>query len=229
MSRRQDMCRRRASNAASNSAAMTAVQWRAPEMMKTWQFYALVFLFMCSAQAGLLLIGSAKSLFMETTKTDPGWASKTWIIVSFLGLVNALGRIGTGSYSDKLGRKNAYIINALIAAVGAAAIPYVVDHGQVGLFFVLIGIAAWQYGGGLSLLPAFTADFFGAKNMGFNYGLVFLGWGLAFFVPQLAEFLPRKAGEKYSKYGLYLSVGLLAAGCVVCVLIRRPTKSESIG
>jgi OFA family oxalate/formate antiporter-like MFS transporter len=182
-------------------------------------------MFMCSAQAGLILIGSAKPLFMETTKADPSWAKSTWIIVSFLGLVNAIGRIGTGSYSDRIGRKNAYIINALVAAVGAAAIPYVVGSGQVALFFALIGIAAWQYGGGLSLLPAFTADYFGAKNMGFNYGLVFLGWGLAFFVPQLAEFLPRPAGEKYSIYGLYLSAGLLVAGCVVCAILRRPSKT----
>jgi OFA family oxalate/formate antiporter-like MFS transporter len=212
----------------SSAATVAAAQWRAPEMLHTWQFYALVFLFFCTAQAGLLLIGSAKPLFMETTKTDSSWADKTWIIVSFLGLINALGRIGTGSYSDKLGRKNAYIFNALIAAVGAAAIPTVVANGQVALFFVLIGIAAWQYGGGLSLLPAFTADFFGAKNMGFNYGLIFLGWGFAFFVPQLAEFLPREAGEKYSKYALYLSSGLLVAGCVVCALLRRPVKTEQL-
>jgi OFA family oxalate/formate antiporter-like MFS transporter len=218
----------RASNSASSNLTATTVQWRAPEMLRTWQFYALVFLFMCSAQAGLLLIGSAKPLFMETTKADPSWAKSTWIIVSFLGLVNAIGRIGTGSYSDRLGRKNAYIINALVAAVGAAAIPYVVGSGQVVLFFALIGIAAWQYGGGLSLLPAFTADYFGAKNMGFNYGLVFLGWGLAFFVPQLAEFLPRQAGEKYSIYGMYLSAGLLVVGCVVCAILRRPLKTEQV-
>ena len=218
----------RVKNSASSPLTATAVQWRAPEMLRTWQFYALVFMFMCSAQAGLLLIGSAKPLFMETTKTDPSWADKTWIIVSFLGLINALGRIGTGSYSDKLGRKNAYIFNAAIAAVGAAAIPSVVANGQVALFFVLIGIAAWQYGGGLSLLPAFTADYFGAKNMGFNYGLVFLGWGLAFFVPQMAEFLPRQADEKYSIYGMYLSSALLVAGCIVCAILRRPIKMEQL-
>ena len=44
---------------------------------------------------------------------------------------------------------------------------------------------------------------------------------------QLAEFLPREAGDKYSKYGMYLSAGLLVAGCVDCVLIRRPTKAEA--
>lgn len=211
----------RAKNSANSPVTATAAQWRAPEMLRTWQFYALVFLFMCSAQAGLLLIGSAKPLFMETTKTDPTWASKTWIIVSFLGLINALGRIGTGSYSDKLGRKNAYLFNAMLAAAGAAAIPSVVANGQTALFFVLIGIAAWQYGGGLSLLPAFTADFFGAKNMGFNYGLVFLGWGFAFFVPQVADSFALKLEER-----MYLSGGLLIAGCVVCALLRRPLKKE---
>jgi OFA family oxalate/formate antiporter-like MFS transporter len=214
--------------AASNASASNTVQWRAPEMLRTWQFYALVFLFFCSAQAGLLLIGSAKPLFLETTKADPSWEKSAWVIVSFLGLINALGRIGTGSYSDKLGRKNAYITNAIVAALGATAMPYVVSNGQIAMFFVLIGIAAWQYGGGLSLLPAFTADYFGAKNMGFNYGLVFLGWGLAFFVPQLAEFLPREAGAKYSSYGLYLSGVLLVAGCVVCALLKRPVKFEAV-
>jgi len=209
-------------SSANTSAISTAVQWRAPEMLGTWQYFALVFLFFCSAQAGLILIGSAASLFKTTTASDSWWVGKDWIIVSFLGLINAIGRVGTGSYSDKLGRKLAYILNAVIAAIGAAAIPYVVANGQVFLFFVLIGIAAWQYGGGLSLLPAFTADFFGAKNMGFNYGLVFLGWGFAFFVPQIADSFNFDLPQR-----MYLSAGLLAAGCVVCALIRRPTKSDS--
>ena len=60
--------------------------------------------------------------------------------------------------------------------------PWIMHTENVTLLFVAVGIAYWQYGGGLALLPAFTADFFGAKNLGFNYGLVFIGWGLAFVV-----------------------------------------------
>src|SRR5262245_33211855 len=40
-------------------SAMTQVDWSAPDMVKTWQFYALVFLFIGSAQSGLLVIANA--------------------------------------------------------------------------------------------------------------------------------------------------------------------------
>ena len=33
-------------------------------------------------------------------------------------------------------------------------------------------------------MPSFTGDFFGPKHLGFNYGLVFIGWGLGFFMAQ---------------------------------------------
>src|SRR5205823_6065274 len=78
----------------------------------------------------------------------------------------------------------------------------------------------WQYGGGLSLLPAFTADFFGARNLGFNYGLVFLGWGFAFLVPQLAGYITDVTGSM--DYAFYLSGGLLVAGMLVACTLRRP-------
>jgi OFA family oxalate/formate antiporter-like MFS transporter len=92
--------------------------------------------------------------------------------------------------------------------------------GNVYLLFIAVGIAYWQYGGGLALLPAFTADYFGSKNLGFNYGLVFLGWGLAFAVPQLAGFIEDTYGGL--DYAFYLSGGLLISGILVCLLIRRP-------
>src|SRR5262249_26266205 len=37
--------------------------------------------------------------------------------------------------------------------------------------------ADWQSGGGRSLPPALTADGIGPKNLGFDHGLVFIGWG----------------------------------------------------
>jgi len=92
--------------------------------------------------------------------------------------------------------------------------------GNVYLLFVVIGVAYWQYGGGLALLPAFTADFFGSKNLGFNYGLVFLGWGAAFFVPQLAGYIEDQTGGL--DYAFYLSGSLLIAAVLACLVTRRP-------
>jgi OFA family oxalate/formate antiporter-like MFS transporter len=71
-------------------------------------------------------------------------------------------------------------------------------------------------------MPAFTADYFGAKNLGFNYGLVFLGWGIAFFIPQLAGYIKDATGRL--DYAFYLSAGLLLAAVIVSRFLRRPLK-----
>src|SRR5262249_5521969 len=153
--------------------------------LRTWQFYALVFLFIGSAQSGLLVIANATPMLNRTAATVAFFAANAWLLASFGGLVNASGRVGTGLYSDKIGRGNAYRLNGVVSAVCLLLTPAVMQSGNVVLLFLVVGVAYWQYGGGLSLMPAFTADFFGSKRLGFNYGLVFLGWGIAFFVPQI--------------------------------------------
>ncbi|MCK4604964.1 MAG: OFA family MFS transporter, partial [Deltaproteobacteria bacterium] len=163
-------------------AAATKHNWNASEMVKTWQFFALVFMFMLTTQSGLLIIANAKGLMVHAGKNIPFLAANAWILVSFGGFVNAAGRVGTGSYSDKIGRVNAYTINCTISAICLFSLPFVIAMQNVVLLFLVVGIAYWQYGGGLALLPSFTADFYGPKNLGFNYGLVFLGWGAGFFM-----------------------------------------------
>jgi OFA family oxalate/formate antiporter-like MFS transporter len=192
-------------------------------MLGTVQFYALVFLFFGSAQSGLLVIGNAKDI-LKTTSSEEFGAAYAWVLSSFGGLVNAVGRVGTGLYSDRIGRTNAYLVNAVVAALCLFATPWIMQSGNVTLLFIVMGIAYWQYGGGLALLPAFTADFFGSKNLGFNYGLVFLGWGAAFFVPQIAGYIKDMAGSL--EYAFYLSGSLLVCAVVVCVMTRRPMARD---
>jgi len=201
--------------------AMTARDWSAPDMVRTWQFYGLVFMFIGSAQSGLLVIANATPMLNETAATLAFFAANAWLLASFGGFVNAAGRVGTGVYSDKIGRANAYLINGVISAVCLLATPWIMRSGNVALLFLAVGIAYWQYGGGLALLPAFTADYFGSKNLGFNYGLVFLGWGIAFFIPQLAGYIKDVYGSL--DYAFYLSGGLLIAAVIVCRTLTRPT------
>src|SRR5205807_4480939 len=99
----------------SSPITMTRVDWSAPSMLKTMQFYALVFLFFGSAQSGLLVIGNATPMLNETAKTIALLAAHAWILSSFGGLVNATGRIGTGLYSDRIGRTHAYLINGAVS------------------------------------------------------------------------------------------------------------------
>jgi OFA family oxalate/formate antiporter-like MFS transporter len=200
------------------------VDWHAADMVKTWQFYALVFLFMGSAQSGLLVIANATPMLNQTAATLAFFAAHGWILASYGGLINAAGRIGTGLYSDKIGRGNAYLLNGVISAACLLLTPLVMQSGNVLLLFLVVGVAYWQYGGGLALLPALTADYFGSKNLGFNYGLVFIGWGIAFFVPQFAGYLKDVSGSLDMAF--YVSGSLLVAAVIVSRLLRRPLAPD---
>jgi MFS transporter, OFA family, oxalate/formate antiporter len=196
------------------------VDWPAAAIVKTWQFYALVFLFVGSAQSGLLVIANATPMLTSTAATVAFLAANAWLLSSFGGFVNAAGRVGTGLYSDRIGRSNAYLVNGVVSAACLFLTPMVMQTGSVLLLFLVVGVAYWQYGGGLALMPAFTADYFGPRNLGFNYGLVFLGWGIAFLVPQLAGHIKDVTGSL--DYAFYLSGGLLAVAVVVSRFLHRP-------
>ncbi len=198
--------------------------WEAGEMMRTWQFYALVLMFILNTQSGLLIISSAKGLMTTTAKNIPFFVANAWIIVSFGGLVNASGRVGTGFYSDKIGRLNAYCLNCIISSVCLFALPYVISTANLALLFLVVGVAYWQYGGGLSLMPSFTADFYGAKNLGFNFGLVFVGWGLGFFMARVGGIIQDVTGSL--NLAFYISGALLIAGVI---LARFTTKPQYTG
>jgi len=204
--------------AAPAKAAGTLVDWAAGDMMKTWQFFALVLMFIGTTQSGLLIIANATGILAGAAKNVPFLVANAWIMSSFGGLVNALGRVGTGMYSDKIGRDNAYTVNCLVSALCLFLLPTIIASQNIFLLFLTVGIAYWQYGGGLALMPAFTADFFGPKNLGFNYGLVFIGWGLGFFMARLGGTIKDITGS--------LTYAFIISACVliVAVIIARVTK-----
>jgi OFA family oxalate/formate antiporter-like MFS transporter len=103
-------------------------------------------------------------------------------------------------------------------------LPYVIAEQNIVLLFLVVGVAYWQYGGGLSLMPSFTADFFGSKYLGFNYGLVFIGWGMGFFMTSLGGTIEDLTGSL--RWAFYMSAGLLMLGVVVAYLTNRPKHSE---
>ncbi|AMV23243.1 putative MFS-type transporter YhjX [Gemmata sp. SH-PL17] len=201
---------------------LVTTNFGAGQMLRTWQFYALVFLFIGSAQSGLLVIANAKSLLTDAAGKTGFFARNAWLLVTFIGVVNATGRIGTGQYSDRIGRLNAYALNGLVSAACLLAAPWVIAEKNVLFLFVVIGVMAWQYGGTLAVLPALTADYYGPKNLGLNYGLVFAGWGGAFFVPQIASVI-KDATERWDG-AFYLSAGLLVTAVVASRIIRKPVS-----
>jgi OFA family oxalate/formate antiporter-like MFS transporter len=214
----------RVAQTAKQLAASTKHNWEAGEMIKTWQFYALVFMFILTTQSGLLIIANAAGLLSKTGAKIPFFAHNAWLLVSFGGLINALGRVGTGFYSDKIGRLNAYCLNCALSALCLFTLPYIIGSEDIFLLFLAVGVAFWQYGGGLSLMPAFVGDFYGPKNLGFNYGLVFIGWGLGFFMARLGGTIKDITGNL--NYAFYISGALLIVGVILAFSTTRPLWAE---
>ena len=210
--------------ASTATVAAALTQWSASSMLGTWQYYAMVLMFVASAQAGLLVIANAAVILKETTGGVGFLAANAWLLASFGGLVNATGRVGTGIYSDKVGRRRAYLINGLAAVACLLLTPYVMRSGSAPLLFLVIGVAYWQYGGGLSLMPAMTADYFGANDLGIKYGLVFLGWGIAFLIPQLAGYIRDLTGKLDNAF--YLSGLLMLLAVVLSRFVRAPGETR---
>ncbi len=72
-------------------------------------------------------------------------------------------------------------------------------------------------------MPSFTADFFGAKNLGFNYGLVFIGWGLGFFMVRLGGTIKDITGSL--NYAFYMSAIVLVIAVILARVTKRPSSS----
>ena len=195
---------------------VTAVDWTAGEMVKTYQFYVLIALFCLNTQAGLLIIGHAAKIVKP-------FLEQGFILVAAGGFMNAMGRIGTGKYSDALGRSRAYVINAAAACLCMFLLPWMIGIKSLFLTFTACMIAYWVYGGGLSLIPSYTADYFGPKNLGFNYGLVFMGWGFGAFMPKLAGRIRDVTGTYDMAF--YIAGILLIVAIVLALVTKRPVKA----
>ena len=87
-----------------------AVDFKSGEMLKTPQYYMILFTFIFGASAGLMSIGLMKLFPMEALmangfeKASASAIAGTAMAV-FYSLANGIGRIAWGTISDKLGRK----------------------------------------------------------------------------------------------------------------------------
>jgi OFA family oxalate/formate antiporter-like MFS transporter len=82
------------------------------------------------------------------------------------------------------------------------------------LLMLLLLLIGASYGSNLSLFPSATKDYFGMKNFGLNYGIIFSSWGVAGLV------LPWVDGKIKDAYGandwtFYIIIAMLLAGAAL--------------
>jgi MFS transporter, OFA family, oxalate/formate antiporter len=91
--------------------------------------------------------------------------------------------------------------------------------------FVSLAVLAFTillcYGGGFGTMPAFAADYFGAKDIGSIYGLMLTAWGAAGVVgPTLIAQVRQASGHYQGALRIMALVTLLSS--IVPLLLRPP-------
>jgi MFS family permease len=207
-----------------------AVEFRARDMLRTSQFYLLWSVFMFAGVAGLMVIYSIKLFGIDALEhkgiADAGAITGT--AMAWYAIFNGLGRIAWGSVSDRLGRRPTIIVMSALQGVTMLATYHMfISFGMVNGFIFAAALIGFNYGGSFALFPAITADYFGNKNVGSNYGWMFTAYGVAGLAGPLLAGYFKDAAQGAIDPRVWMAPFIIAG--VVCLLgagimlaIRRP-------
>ena len=184
------------------------------EMLGTVQFYMLWFMYACGAGAGLMVIAKLASIAKVQAGIDLGF-----VFVATLAVGNGAGRIIAGMASDKIGRKTTmftcFVFQAVLVLL-LSATKTGTAMANIPTLAIISALVGANYGANLSLFPSITKDFYGIKNFGMNYGLIFTAWGVGGFM------LSRLAGAMYDKYQTFAIAYYGASVLLILAAIMTP-------
>jgi OFA family oxalate/formate antiporter-like MFS transporter len=209
--------------AASAAGGGKLIDLQSGAMLRTPQFYMIFMTFLFSASAGLMSIGLMKlfpSQALEANGVSPEKASAIagTAMAVFFSLANGLGRIGWGTISDKIGRKPSIFLMTALQGIMMLAFPFMA--GSPSLLYLGAALIGFNFGGNFALFPTITADTFGAKFVGQNYGWVFLAYGVGgIFGPIMGG----RLGDMGNFPMAFTIVGVLCLlAAVIIALVKRP-------
>ncbi|BDV43570.1 MFS transporter [Geotalea uraniireducens] len=209
-----------AATTAKAAPAKPAVNATASEMLRSGKFYILWITYFIGAGAGLMVIGSVAGIAKKSM------GAMAFLAVAIMALGNAGGRVVAGILSDKIGRTATLMIMFIFQACLMFAAIGIVGAGEPNavLVVLLATFIGFNYGANLSLFPSFSKDYWGLKNYGLNYGILFTAWGVGGFVMgRASEMLNNQTGSFRASF--LLAGGMLIAGAVMTLALRPARKS----
>ena len=202
-----------------------ALDFTSSQMLHTRQYYMLFLVFAFGASAGLMSIGLMK-LFPSQALVANGYSATEASAIAgtamavFFSLANGLGRILWGIASDRLGRRKSIIL--MMATQGVFVYLFQWTAGSPELLYLFAALIGFNFGGNFALFPAATADIFGARYVGQNYGWVFLSYGVGGIIGPI---LGGKLGDMNNFPMAFTICGTLCmAAAGITVALRAPSQ-----
>jgi hypothetical protein len=146
------------------------------ETVTMWRCYALMAIFMCIAGSGLLVINNVQAIAQAVDDLPSPF------FVTLLSLANASGRLFVGiiadTYSDYISRLQLLSLIALVMCVT----QFILSIGVGAVLYPCLLMVGLMFGATFSNIAATTADLFGSKYVGSNYGFIDLAPAIGSYV-----------------------------------------------
>jgi MFS transporter, OFA family, oxalate/formate antiporter len=187
----------------------------------TWQFWALCLSLSINSMAGIAVASQASALFIEMGKVTPVVAAG---LVGIVAVGNGAGRILLPWLSDVTSRRT----TLLIMFVSQAFLFWVFSRAHsAGALLIVTFLILMCYGAGYGLMPSFTADYFGVRNVGPIFGLMMLTWTFAAAFGPLAFARLRVTAGNYNR-PLRLIAVIMAVSCILPIILSPPHTYRSV-
>jgi MFS transporter, OFA family, oxalate/formate antiporter len=145
--------------------------WRLAEALRAPRWYLLWLILALNIAAGSALVSVASPLAQALAGVTPARAA---VAVMVFAVCNGFGRVFWGWASDRIGRPQTFAALFAIQVVAFALLTRLADFSAL---LVPVGLVGLCLGGGFATMPAFAADFFGARHAGAIYGAMLTAWG----------------------------------------------------
>jgi OFA family oxalate/formate antiporter-like MFS transporter len=188
------------------------------EALGTWQWWALWLLLFLNTSAGISVISQEAPIFQELARVSAVVAAG---MVGVVSLGNALGRVFWAWVSDTITRKATFFVMFLLQVLLFWFLPSITSAGMLAAVAFVILLC---YGGGFGTMPAFAADYFGAKNVGPIYGLMLTAWGFASAFGPLLIANMRQVSGTY-RGALHVIAGVMLVSAILPILVSPPQSA----
>ncbi|KAI1297424.1 hypothetical protein EDD11_007138 [Mortierella claussenii] len=144
--------------------------------LHTREFRLMYIMLLGNIMAGVVIISRLANIATDIFGQSKDNAST---IVSINGGFNLVGRLVFASLSDRIGRKNSYLIMLGSQVVILACLPVIMANKTNWAFLMVVWILTSCYGGGFGCIPAFLCDMYGPSNIGPMHGVILTSWSLS--------------------------------------------------
>jgi len=184
------------------------------EAMASWQLWVLFAILFCFGYCLHTIIAHIANYAtdMEISATVAAG------ILAVIGGLSILGRIATGSITDRIGSKSPLIVNLILMS---GALFWLVVTGELWMLYLFAVIFGFAYGGLAAMESPIVAELFGLSSHGVVMGVASFGFTAGGAVGPLV------AGRIFDMLGSYQIAFLICAlvgisGIILAWVLRPP-------